>query len=275
MPELPEVETVRRTLLPHLKNRTITAVNIRNAQVIASPEPQTFTSALVGQTVTDFARRGKFLRLMFTSGDVLTVHLRMTGCLTVEKSAAPYEKHTHLILALNDGSELRYEDTRRFGRFWYAAKNDRDQSGMDKLGVDPFDAKAVFKALNEKRKTVKRSVKQTLLDQSIIAGIGNIYSDEICFCATIHPERAFCTLSEDETKRLANAVTERLLYFTAKNEISFDDYIKSRGKEYRNAPYLQVYGKQGQPCNVCKTAIERKTIGGRSSYYCPHCQNNE
>ena len=142
MPELPEVETVRRVLEPHLLNRTIARATIHNAQVIASPSPEKFAALIEGQIITAFTRRGKFLRLLFESGDSLTIHLRMTGCLTIEPQTAPTEKHTHVIFSLDDGSELRYEDVRRLGKLWFARCGEEDTSGAKELGIEPFDGRA-------------------------------------------------------------------------------------------------------------------------------------
>ena len=139
MPELPEVETVRRVLAPHLLNKKITDVALHNVQVIASPLPEQFAERMRGQIISDFTRRGKFLRLCFASGDFLTIHLRMTGCLTVEPRLTPAEKHTHIVFSLNGGNELRYEDVRRLGKMYFTPKGGSDESGAEKLGVEPFD----------------------------------------------------------------------------------------------------------------------------------------
>lgn len=226
---------------------------------------------MTGQSIAAFARRGKFLRLLFDSGDSLTVHLRMTGCLTVEPQTAPTEKHTHVILTLDDG-ELRYDDVRRLGKMWFIRCGEEDISGAKELGIEPFDGALNAAYLRGNCKNSKKPVKTTLLDQSIVAGIGNIYSDEILFAAHIRPDRLCNTLTESDFERLAAVIPERLSYFIEKNAISFEEYELSKGKDYRNTPYLRVYGKGGEPCPVCGETLQRLVLGGRSSVFCPHCQ---
>lgn len=272
MPELPEAETVRRVLEPHLLKKKITGVQIHNAQVIAAPSPALFAEGVTGQTVAAFARRGKFLRLLFDGGDSLTVHLRMTGCLTAEPQSEPVGKHTHVVFSLDDGNELCYTDVRRLGKLWFARSGEEDTSGADRLGVEPFDGSLAAEYLRSKCKNSKKPVKSMLLDQSIVAGIGNIYSDEILFSAGIRPDRPCNSLSDGEFERLAAAIPERLNFFIEKNAISFEDYVSGKGKDYRNTPFLCVYGKGGTPCPVCGETLQRTVLGGRSSVFCPHCQ---
>lgn len=272
MPELPEAETVRRVLLPHLQNRKITDAQVQNAQVIAATSPEQFIDGVTGQCIVAFARRGKFLRLLFESGDSLTVHLRMTGCLTIEPQTAPAEKHTHVTLTLDDGNQLRYEDVRRLGKMWFTRSGAEDISGIKELGIEPFDNKLNAAYLREKCQNSKKPVKSMLLDQSIVAGIGNIYSDEILFAAGIRPDRPCRELTDGNFERLAAVIPERLNYFIEKSAISFEEYNSGRGKDYRNTPYLQVYGKAGKPCPVCGAKLQRTVIGGRSSIFCPQCQ---
>lgn len=272
MPELPEVETVRRVLLPRLQGKTIRRVRIWNEQVLGSP-PETFAARLTGQTVADFLRRGKFLRLAFAGGDALTLHLRMTGCLLLEEESSPPSKHTHLGFLLSDGKELRYEDVRRFGKFWFLPEGEKDPSGMERLGIEPFDPALTAAFLAQKTAKSKKPVKEALLDQRLVAGIGNIYSDEILFAAGIRPDKACNLLGEEEFSRLAAAIPERLAYFTEKNALTFEEYAKSGGKEYRNTPYLQVYGKSGAPCPRCGGTLAHMRIAGRSAVFCPHCQH--
>lgn len=272
MPELPEVETVRRVLAPHLLKRKITDIALHNAQVIAAPLPEQFTKNVRGQMITDFTRRGKFLRLCFESGGFLTIHLRMTGCLTVEPQLAPAQKHTHIVFSLDDGNELRYEDVRRLGKMHFTPKGGRDLSGADDLGTEPFDGALTAAYLRSKCENSKKPIKSMLLDQSIVAGIGNIYSDEILFAARIRPDKPCNALTGEEFDRLAAAIPERLAFFIEKNAISFEDYSLSKGRDYRNTPFLQVYGKSGLSCPTCGETLQRTVLGGRSSVFCPHCQ---
>ena len=188
MPELPEVETIRRVLEPQIKGLTITGVTVNRPEVIGHPTAEGFCQALTGQTIDTMTRRGKFLSVLLDSGDYLVLHLRMTGCLLLTPADYPAEKHTHIVFHLSSGDELRFSDTRRFGRFWLFRKGESDTySGMDKLGLEPFDAGLTADYLQQHFGKRKKAVKECLLDQSVIAGIGNIYSDEILFASGIHP----------------------------------------------------------------------------------------
>ncbi|MCM1193770.1 MAG: bifunctional DNA-formamidopyrimidine glycosylase/DNA-(apurinic or apyrimidinic site) lyase [Blautia sp.] len=273
MPELPEVETIRRVLEPQIKGSAVTTVAVNRPDVIAHPAADDFCKLLVGQTVSAMTRRGKFLGIELESGDYILLHLRMTGCLLVTSADYPQEKHTHVIFHLDNGKELRFSDTRRFGRFWLIRKGETDTySGIERLGIEPFDDSLTRSSLQAQFGKRKKAVKECLLDQSVIAGIGNIYSDEILFAAKIHPARPANSLTAEEWERLAAAIPERLAYFIEKNAITLEEYLESKGQDYRNTPFLQVYGHAGAPCPNCGNTLSRTVIGGRSSVYCEKCQ---
>ena len=273
MPELPEVETIKNVLKPHIVGLTIENVKINNESVIAHPCAEEFVTKLKEKTFEDFTRRGKFLIFCLSSGDRLILHLRMTGCLTVSTADEPLTKHTHVVFVLSDKSELRYEDVRRFGKFWLIGKDKKDEfSGIDKLGIEPFDSNFSVDYLKRKIINSKKPIKELLLDQSIVAGIGNIYSDEICFAAKILPYRSGNSLTDDEIQTLYETIPATLEYFIKTNEIPFEEYNLGKGKDYRNTPYLRVYDKKGQSCPSCETSLSGKTVGGRSCVYCSHCQ---
>lgn len=273
MPELPEVETVKRVLEPQITGRKIVGIEVRNPQVIARPGAEEFCAALAGQTIAGMGRRGKFLKIMFESGDAVVLHLRMTGNLLLAPRGWPEEKHTHLVFILGDGSELRYSDVRRFGRFWLLRAGEMDDfTGAQKLGLEPFDKALTAKYLQNAFAKSKRAVKDCLLDQSVIAGIGNIYSDEILFAGKIRPDRTAESLARTEWARLARLIPERLSYFLEKNAISAEDYLIGKGEDYRNTPYLQVYGHAGERCPVCGETLQKTVVAGRGSVYCPKCQ---
>lgn len=201
------------------------------------------------------SRRGKFLTIHFENNDSLTLHLRMTGQLLVTPPDYPEEKHTHLVAGLSDGMEIRYIDVRRFGRFWYLKADEADTvTGRSKLG---------------KR---KKPIKEMLLDQSIVTGIGNIYSDEILFSACIYPETKCSYMTAEQWERLAKAIPHTLLWGIEANKMTAEEYLAGMGKEYRNTPFLKAYGHEGKPCPNCGSLFERITIGGRSSCFCPKCQ---
>lgn len=273
MPELPEVETIRRILEPQIQGLMIHNVAVNRPEVIAHPSSNEFCKQLVGQTIDRMERRGKFLLVLLNSGDRILIHLRMTGCLLYTPADLPEEKHTHIIFQLNDGKELRFSDTRRFGRFWLIAGGEADTySGMEKLGKEPFDADFTAEYLTARFGKRKKAIKECLLEQNVIAGIGNIYSDEILFAAKIYPARPANSLTEKEWTRLAEAIPHQLSYFTQKNEMTPDEYLETKGQDYRNTPFLKVYGREGEACPVCGESLLRIVIGGRSSTHCPACQ---
>lgn len=273
MPELPEVETIKRVIEPQIQGLTIENVTVKRPEVTAYPTADEFCKLLAGQTVSHMARRGKFLVIQLNSNDRIILHLRMTGCLLLTPADYPEEKHTHVIFRLNNGKELRFSDTRRFGRLWLLKNGEADTySGIEKLGTEPLDkllAAEYLKALLGKR---KKAVKECLLDQSVIAGIGNIYSDEILFTAGIYPARPANSLNMEEWERLAAAIPERISYFIEVNRITPEEYLETKGQDYRNTPFLQVYGQEGKPCPKCGEMLCRIVVGGRSSVYCPACQ---
>ena len=273
MPELPEVETIRRVLEPQLKGLKIKQASVSRAEVIAHPTAVEFCNRLEEQIFSHIERRGKFFVVMLESGDRIIIHLRMTGCLLVAPYEYPPEKHTHVIFRLDNNKELRFSDSRRFGRLWLLDKNETDTySGIEKLGKEPLDFDFSAEYLYKKLGKRKKAIKECLMEQSVIAGIGNIYSDEILFAAGIYPARSAESLSKEEWECLAAAASERISFFIIKNEISPEEYLKTKGQDYRNTPYLQVYGQAGKPCPNCETTLCRTVIGGRSSVFCPNCQ---
>lgn len=273
MPELPEVEAIRQVLDPQVRGRVVRQVTLARPEVAAHPGPAAFCNGLTGQTLAGMDRRGKFLILLLEGGGRLVLHLRMTGCLLLAPEDLPPEKHTHLTLHLDRGLELRFSDARRFGRLWLLSPGEPDGcTGLEKLGPEPFDPVLTGDYLSARLGRRRKAVKECLLDQSAVAGIGNIYADEILFAARLHPARPASSLSPEEWARLAAAIPERLAFFVEKNRTTPEEYLISKGQDYRSAPYLQVYGREGLPCPVCGTALQRTVVGGRGSVWCPACQ---
>ena len=273
MPELPEIEAIKRVIEPQIKGLAVAQITVNRPEVIAHPSSEKFCTRITGQFFTEIVRRGKFLILCLSSGDKVVLHLRMTGCLLVTPADYPEEKHTHLVFHLSDGRELRFSDTRRFGRFWLLRQGETDTyTGMEKLGREPFDSSFSGKYLSARLEKRKKAIRECLLDQSVLAGIGNIYADEILFAARIHPARPANTLTAEEWNRLASVIPERLAFFIEKNEATTEEYLESKGRDYRNTPFLQVYGHGGESCPVCGEILCRTVIGGRSSVHCPVCQ---
>lgn len=293
MPELPEVETIKRVIEPQIRGLTIENVTVKRPEVVAYPAADEFCRLLTGQTVSHMMRRGKFLVIQLNSNDRIILHLRMTGCLLLTPADYPEEKHTHVIFRLSNAMEsghstekghstehpcsleLRFSDTRRFGRFWLLKNNEADTySGIQKLGTEPLDKLLTAGYLNALLGKRKKAVKECLLDQSFIAGIGNIYSDEILFTAGIYPARPANSLNTEEWEKLAAAIPERISYFIEVNRITPEEYLETKGQDYRNTPFLQVYGREGKPCPKCGKTLCRIVVGGRGSVYCPVCQKN-
>ena len=273
MPELPEVETIKNVIGPQIRGLVIEKVTVNRPEVTVRPAADEFCRRLTGQAVSGMTRRGKFLIIRLHSSDRVILHLRMTGGLLVTPADYPREKHTHIIFGLDNGRELRFTDPRRFGRFWLLGKGETDTySGVEKLGTEPFGAELTASYLSSRFGKRKVAVKQCLLEQSAVAGIGNIYSDEILFSAGIYPARPAMSLNAGEWERLAAAIPERLSYFIEANKITPEEYLQTGGREYRNTPFLQVYGQDGRPCPKCGEALCRMVVGGRGSVYCPACQ---
>lgn len=273
MPELPEVETIRRILEPQLIGKSVTSVEIRNPQVVAYPEPELFSERITGKTIAGMRRRGKFLWLEMNGCDRVVFHLRMTGLPLVTPADYPLAKHTHLILNLSDGMQFRYEDQRRFGRFWYIRSGEPDTfTGLGKLGIEPDDPLLTVTYLKSKLAKRKKPIKEMLHDQSIVAGIGNIYSDEILFSACIYPEKLCTQMTDTEWERLAESIPEIIAWGIEIEDMTPEEYLAGQGKEYRNASHLKAYGRARKTCVQCGATMEKISVGGRTSTFCPACQ---
>ena len=273
MPELPEVETVRRSLLQLLPQKKITAVEVFKPQIIAAGGAD--LAQLVGREFVDFGRRGKYLLFGFGGDERLVVHLRMTGKLLYHAEALPREKHDHVRFAFADGSELVYNDIRAFGRFWLTDEQGLTEvSGLNSLGMEPLDDE--FSAEYWRSRVAKRPramVKAALLDQHIVAGLGNIYADEVLFAAGVHPERPIGSLTAEEDSKLATAMQQILANAIANRGTTFRDYVDGNNEKGGYQNFLQVFQKKGQPCPNCGCTIERIKVAGRSSFFCPVCQH--
>lgn len=200
------------------------------------------------------------------------MHMRMTGCLVVSPADRPEDRHTHVVIRLDDGKEVRFSDIRRFGRLWLFGDGEEDTSGTSSLGPEPDDPCLTPDYLSERIGGSHRTVKECLLDQSVVAGIGNIYSDEILFSCRIDPSRPACLLDEDDWVRLSEEIPRCMKFFTESNEVSPDEWLESGGRSYRNTPFIRIYGHAGEPCPVCGTTLVRDVVGGRGSVHCPTCQ---
>lgn len=272
MPELPEVETVKRDLAQHLAGKGITAVCIANGSCIKCPEQEGFIAALCGRSFKGFDRRGKFLRLILDDDSILTVHLRMTGRLIYTPADMPKREHTHIIFSLSDGAELRYSDTRRFGCLWWQAASEQDCTGMSRLGLEPFDDGFGGQYLLEKLGKRVMPIKSAILDQQIVAGLGNIYADEVLFLSHINPQTPCNRLKVADWELLAAQMQAVLNDAIANRGTTFSDFLDGEGHIGANQHFLRVYGKKHQPCPDCQSLLEYTKVGGRGTVFCPKCQ---
>jgi len=271
MPELPEVETVARSMRRAVVGRTIAAVDIYKSDRIF-PQREEFINLLVGATFTDVKRRGKNLLVEMSNGYTLWVHLKMTGHFYFRPSSDPIERHDHIVFHLADhGNDLRFNDYRRFGRLRiYPTPEIMLQKGLADLGPEPLAISAeVFTGL---MKSARRMIKPALLDQTFLAGLGNIYTDEALFRARIHPRRLTDSLSNPKTAELHGHIRDILRQAIRLMGTSVDTFAGLDGRPGRFQKYLLVYGREGEPCLRCGRAIRRDTIGSRSAHFCPHCQ---
>ena len=284
MPELPEVETIARTLRPQLVGRTILEANVRWARTLAMPSVKKFREQIKGQKVGEVSRRGKFLIIKLASIREpqavpynLLIHLRMSGDLSVKKGKIKPEKHDRLILDLSAGpasgrpkwsrgkSSLVFNDTRKFGRVWLT----RDMEEVTgKLGPEPlardFTAQWLYEALRQHH----RKLKPLLLDQTFLAGLGNIYADETLHTAKLHPLTLSDSVTKIEAEHLHTAIQATLQEAIRRNGASFDWVY--RGGEFQN--HFRVYDQEGKPCPVCGTIIQKLIVGQRGTHICPSCQ---
>ena len=265
MPELPEVETVVRTLRPALLGKTIRAVELLRNDILF-PVGTDLPALLGGRTVVSIDRRGKKILIRVDSGQCLCVHLGMTGRLTIEPGDAPVRKHTHLRLDLGS-AELRFCDPRRFGGIWWLGCDDSPANG---LGPEPLTLRPAQLARTLAR--TRRAIKTALLDQSLIAGLGNIYADESLFLAGIHPLTPANRLTPEQIRGLSRAIKLTLRRAIRHGGSTLRDYVDVNGQSGRYQNRHRAYARTGLPCSRCRTPIERIVLSGRSTHFCPTCQ---
>lgn len=270
MPELPEVETIARTLRlgdkgqPSLLGRTILSTRLLWDRTLAEPSPAKFNSLIVGQVIEDVGRRGKFLYFKLTRHWLL-IHLRMSGDLLVRQANHPPETHDRLILELEGSFQLAFKDARKFGRVWLVEAMDRV---VGSLGPEPLDEAFTAADLFARLHATRRQLKPLLLDQTFLAGLGNIYVDEALNLARLHPLTPSSHLTEQQTARLLASIRTVLRDGILRNGASIDWVY--RGGDFQN--YFRVYQRTGEPCPECGTPVARIMVGQRGTHYCPHCQ---
>jgi formamidopyrimidine-DNA glycosylase len=274
MPELPEVETTARGLQERILGRTVVGVGSLDwPRMAPNASLAMLVTTVVGRTVVSIMRRGKYVVAGLSGDAFLVLHRKMSGNLVLRPVDQPVEKHTHLTVSFDDGMRLDFVDPRKFGRIYLFLGRDALDAFLDeRLGPEPLEiSRPDFELLLAHR---RGRLKSLLLDQTFLAGIGNLYADEILWTARLHPERPVDSLSTRERARLHEAIQGVLEAAIARRGTSFSDYVDASGEPGTNQDHLQVYGRAGQPClrPHCRRPIERRVIAQRGTWICPTCQ---
>ena len=269
MPELPEVETIKNELLPHVVGRCITAVTLFWEGIVRQPSVEEFCSRLIGQSITGVTRRGKYLICNLTSDDILIMHLKMSGSLLLKPASAEPDKYVRAILYLDEETGLHFRDPRKFGAMWLVKDTN---TVVSKLGPEPLEAGFTPQVLAQRLDNRTAPIKALLCDQGFIAGIGNMYADEALFSAKIHPLRLGGSLSHDEVEHLHHAIQQVLRAAIGNKGASIINYYRPSGELGTAHFEFQVAHRRNETCPICGTPIERITVRNRGTYFCPKCQ---
>ncbi|NEO48536.1 MAG: DNA-formamidopyrimidine glycosylase [Moorea sp. SIO4A3] len=281
MPELPEVETIRLGLNQVTTGQEIQGGEVLLSRTIAHPiSPKDFLAQLKTVTISDWYRRGKYLLAKLSKSDSdqagwLGVHLRMTGQLLWLSQDQPHPKHTRVRLFFPNNQELRFIDQRTFGRMWWIPPSQLPETiitGLKQLGPEPFSQEFSTDYLVSKLHHRQRAIKTALLDQSLVAGIGNIYADEALFLSGIRPETLCKDLGLEQIEKLSIAIIQVLEKAIESGGTTFSDFINVQGVNGNYKGIAWVYGRTGEPCRICSTPIQRTKLVGRSTHFCPNCQ---
>ncbi len=273
MPELPEVETIVIGLRELIIGHTINDVIIKEKNIIAFPSPKEFQKELLKKSITAIDRRGKYILIRIEGNKTLVIHLRMTGRLLVKPRGLSYDKHTHIIFKFDDEMDLRFHNVRKFGRMYLVDSGDYGPAGgLDKLGPEPLSEEFTLEVFMEIINTRKTNIKSLLLNQSFLAGLGNIYVDEALFRAFISPRRKADNLSDQEKQRLYQAIRSVLKSGVESGGTTFSDYLNAKGEKGNFQKQLKVYQQEDKECPNCGHRIIKEKIAGRGTHYCPDCQ---
>jgi formamidopyrimidine-DNA glycosylase len=270
MPELPEVETTRRGLEPWLLGRTVARVVLRTPK-LRWPITPGLQQLLAGQTVQAVERRAKYLLLRFAAGTAI-LHLGMTGRLHLVQADLPAGRHDHVDILFTDGTCLRFNDARRFGALLFTSADAASHPLLIELGPEPFAVEMTGPYLQQRARGRTVAIKSFIMDHRVLVGVGNIYASEALFRAGIHPGRAAGRVSLVRLDRLAEAVRQVLTEALAAGGTTMRDFLDADGRPGYFSQQLQVYGRGGEACVVCGRAIRVERIGGRSAFFCAHCQ---
>ncbi len=272
MPELPEVETVKNSLKLKLIGKKIKGVNVLYRNIIEYPDVVLFQRKIKNQTIRDMDRYGKWIIFVLDDYYLLS-HLRMEGKYFFKSDKDEVLKHEHVIFKLDDDTELRYMDVRKFGKMHLIRKEDINKIGpFLEMGLEPWDEKLTVDYLREEYRKRKLPIKSILLDQSIVVGIGNIYADEILFLSEINPLKKACDLNDEELKKIIKYTREVLKQAIDKGGTTIRSYTSVNGVHGLFQQELYVHSKEGEKCKTCGTIITKIRVGGRGTYYCPSCQ---
>ena len=272
MPELPEVETVRRGLTKLVEGSTIKSVDVLYPKMVNLP-PKDFENALKGKKIDRIDRRGKYLLIRLSDHLTIVSHLRMEGKYDVELDGAPLDKHTHVVFHLPDGRELRYNDTRKFGRMNLVdTGTEMSVAGLKTIGPEPTEQALTLDYMTAIFKKSRKVIKPFLLDQSNIAGLGNIYADEVLWLSKINPKQPVNSLKPAQIKRLRKNIITEIQMAIDGHGTTVHSYSTAYGEAGNFQNHLNVYGKQGEPCPRCGTKIVKIKLAQRGIHYCPKCQ---
>lgn len=273
MPELPEVETIRKTLAKFVLGKEIKDIDVLWPKIIKQPDDiEQFKHLLIGQTFQRIDRKGKFL-LFYMDDVVMVSHLRMEGKYRVVEKEIPVDKHTHVIFHLTNEQDLRYNDVRKFGTMHvFPIGKELIGKPLKQLGPDPFEENYSFDYVYEKLQRTSRNIKAALLDQTIIAGLGNIYVDETLFLAQVHPEKRANTLSKQEAKRIYQYTEKVLSEAVEQGGTTIRSYVNGEGEMGMFQQKLYVYGQEETACRHCGDIIVKLKVAGRGTHICPSCQ---
>ncbi|MDF7639184.1 bifunctional DNA-formamidopyrimidine glycosylase/DNA-(apurinic or apyrimidinic site) lyase [Lactobacillus sp. ESL0791] len=272
MPEMPEVETVRRTLNPLITGKTIKKVTLWYPKIIAS-DPNEFAAVLPGKKIVTIDRYAKYLLIRLSGNLTIVSHLRMEGKYRLTTASEPKDKHDHVQFEFTDDTALRYNDVRKFGRMQLVESGtEKVVTGISKLGYEPNSPEftAAYLAAGLRRK--KKNIKSTLLDQSIVAGLGNIYVDEVLWRTKIHPLSLANKIPAKKVNELQHNINSLIAQAITKHGTTVHTYLDANGQIGGFQEMLQVYGHAGEPCRLCGTVLEKIKVGGRGTTFCPSCQ---
>ncbi|HVA91390.1 MAG TPA: bifunctional DNA-formamidopyrimidine glycosylase/DNA-(apurinic or apyrimidinic site) lyase [Chloroflexota bacterium] len=275
MPELPEVQSVVDELAARLPGRSFTGGSeLLWAPVVGHPHGADFSERLDGRVVRGVRRRAKYIIIDLDAGQVLVVHLRMTGRLHFAAPDEAPDRHLRARLPLDDGTELRFADMRKFGRLYLGTEAEVGAvTALGSLGPEPLEGTFTTAVLGARLAGKRGPIKSALLDQSVLSGLGNIYADEALFRAGIAPRRAAGSLNEEELAALRAGIVATLSEAVERGGTSFQNYLSVAGRKGGNMPNLRVFRRDGEPCLRCETVLERTVVGGRGTHWCPGCQH--